>query len=247
MAKPRFERADYSQNLACEPNCPNCDGMGFIVPAGLMPGDRGFGRAVPCDCQAAIGKQRLLQNSGLQPNEYEWELAIFQRKPGKSAAFQAASALLKQAPRPTGWISLYGRYGVGKSGVLKALTAHLIRIGVRAVYRRAEDILSEARATFADDPQAHDASEQAVRQRYGRYPFLAVDEIDRIPATPWARTFIYAIMDDRYNKRGQVATAMATNAMPGQMGGQWEYLESRMSDGQRIVMAGRSLRGVGHS
>ncbi len=126
---------------------------------------------------------------------------------------------------------------------MKATVAALCRLGVPALYRRADDILSEAKAVFSEDPAAQDASEQAIKARYGRYPFLAIDEVDRIGDSAWSRAFLFAILDERYNVRQKQATMIATNMLPGQLTTHFGYLADRMKDGQRIILAGASLRG----
>jgi DNA replication protein DnaC len=184
----------------------------------------------------------LLNKSGLQPEEFFWTVDYLVQHEGKTRALEAVRKLLAAAPYPNDWVSLYGSYGVGKSGLLKAAVATLCRAGVSAVYRRADDMLSEAKAVFSADKDAQDASEQAVKSRYRSYQFLAVDEVDRISGTPWAMAFIFSILDDRYNARHFQATMIATNALPGSFKLDFGYLEDRMKDGQRIVIAGPSLR-----
>lgn len=185
----------------------------------------------------------FLSQSGLQPNEYSWTVDYLSGSDGKTRAMAAANQLVASAPCPIGWISLYGNYGVGKSGLMKATVAALCQAGVPAIYRRADDILSEAKAIFSDDKAALDASERGIKARYGRYQFLAIDEVDRISSTSWSMAFIFSILDERYNARHKRATMIATNAMPGQLGMDFGYLEDRMKDGERIIIAGPSLRG----
>jgi hypothetical protein len=54
---------------------------------------------------------------------------------------------------------------------------------------------------------------------------------------------VFSILDERYNARHKRATIIATNAMPGQLGSDFGYLEDRMKDGRRIVIADPTLRG----
>jgi len=232
--------------------CSNCKGLEIISFELLSPyrGERRRSRKFlnsPCPaCCPDHEKERitfLLGESGLQPVEYHWTLDYAAQYQGKREAILAMSSLLASAPWPSGWITLYGSYGTGKSGLLKATVAGFCHAGVSANYSRAGDILSEAKATFSGDQEALDSSERAIKARYGRYQFLALDEIDRIPMTDWSMSFLFSILDDRYNRRQHQATAIATNKMPGQMGAPFHYLEDRMRDGQRLVMAGRSLRG----
>lgn len=245
------------QFLACDVEataavCSNCKGLETLVFELSGKGDgerkrkREFINSGCPACHPGHEAERvafLLSESGLRPVEYGWTLAYGEGIEGKRQGIEAMAALVEEAPRPTGWVTLYGGYGVGKSGLLKATVAQFCHAGVAAAYRRAGDILSEAKATFSDDGEAQDRSELAVKVRYGRYSFLAVDEIDRITMSEWSKSFIFSLLDERYNRRESQATAIATNKMPGQMGEAFLYLEDRMKDGQRLMMGGRSLRG----
>lgn len=183
---------------------------------------------------------RLWEGSGLQPSERGWQVNYLNGRMGKGEALAAAHALLAALPRPCGWVSFFGEYGVGKSGLLKSLVAAAVRLGVPARYVRGADILSEVRQTYGEDSRE---TEQAIVARYARYQFLAIDEVDRVSGTEWARSMLFTILDDRYTRRESVATAIATNAAPGGMDDMWGYLESRMRDGDRVIVGGDDLRG----
>ena len=226
--------------------CRNCFGLGTLTFRASSRGREEYIQTACPVCDPELESDRvnqLLCHSGLQPDEYSWTIDFLANLAGQSRAVAVARQLIASAPQPKGWVSLFGPYGVGKSGLMKATVAALCRLGVPSLYRRADDILSEAKAIFNEDPAAQDASERAIKARYGRYPFLAIDEVDRIADTAWSRAFIFSILDERYNARKKQATMIATNAMPGQLAVHFGYLEDRMKDGQRIVIAGLSLRG----
>lgn len=183
---------------------------------------------------------RLWESSGLTPAERSWHLGYLSGRLGKGEALQAAHDLLASVPRPCGWVSFFGEFGVGKTGLLKSLVGACVRAGVSARYTRSLDILSEARSTYGDDSREN---EQALIDRYARYQFLAIDEVDRASGTEWARSMLFNVLDDRYTRRDTVATAIATNSKPGEMNEMWGYLESRMRDGALVVVAGDDLRG----
>lgn len=193
-------------------------------------------------CNESSGERllRLWENSGLQPAERGWQVNYLNGRAGKAEAVAAAHDLLDKLPRPCGWVSFFGEYGVGKTGLLKALVAASVRAHVPARYVRGGDILSEIRNTYGDDSRDN---EQALIARYARYKFLAIDEVDRVSGTEWARSMLFTILDDRYTRRDTAATAIATNAAPGGMDELWGYLESRMRDGARVVVGGDDLRG----
>jgi DNA replication protein DnaC len=183
---------------------------------------------------------RLWEASGLAPNERAWKVDFINGRLDKGEALEAAHELLGTLPRPAGWVSFFGPFGVGKTGLLKSMVAACIRVGTSARYARALDILSEARGTYGDNSAE---SEQALIARYARYQFLAIDEVDRASGTEWARSMLFNVLDDRYTRRDTVATAIATNSTPGHMDEMWGYLESRMRDGARVIVGGDDLRG----
>jgi DNA replication protein DnaC len=149
--------------------------------------------------------------------------------------------LLAQTPRPTGWLTFFGDYGKGKSGILKSLIAAFIRASVKAKYIRANDILTMVKASFSKDAET---TEQDIAESLMRYQVIAIDEVDRIPATDWARATLFSILDRRYNTRKTCATIFATNMTPDRMPQEWKYLMSRMKDGLRVPVGGEDLRGI---
>jgi DNA replication protein DnaC len=201
------------------------------------------GYACPvCNAESAAERIYMLwQGCGLEEFEREtWRLDFFEGLAGKEKGLETARETLASTPAPQGWAVYHGGYGVGKTGLLKSMTAAFVRAGVAAHYCRAGDILSQLRASYGDDTGENEA--QAIR-RYAGYRFLAIDEIDRVSGTAWALERMFSLFDDRYRRRGEAATAMATNTAPGNFGAEWGYFESRARDGVRVEVAGRDMRG----
>lgn len=241
--------------------CHNCGGAAFLVVR--APHEQGRkhlsgkefeysadglwwnakAQTYPCPVCNADNRDRfeiLYRLSGLGVEEREWRIDFVSRMEGKQDAFKAAIDLLARAPRPCGMVALFGSYGVGKSGIMKALVAQFILAGVSARYVLAEDILGEIRSTYRDgSPQ----SEGEVIDQYRRYSFLAVDEIDRTGDTAHARAKLFSVLNARYDDRHLRATVFATNQDIRQMPDDWKYLESRLKDARRVLMGGDDLRG----
>ena len=237
--------------------CSNCGGGGVIVVSStperpteslngtmsVIDGEwyRVENKSYPCPiCAEVPDMTTLFDDSGLSMDESYWKLDFIEDMNGKENALSEARKLLSGTPRPNGLYTFFGDYGVGKSGILKCITSAFIKAHVKSKYIRAEDFLSEVRSTFSAD----DISEANVISKYSRYQFLAIDEVDRIGDTEWARATSFLLLDKRYNDRGTVATAMATNKFPDSMGEDWKYLMSRMLDGIRVPIGGESLRGA---
>lgn len=248
-----------------EPNpsksCLNCRGAGKIWVQEISklydsPADYGsstyhnnqWWRVVeniiyPCPICASDDRQYkyqyLWEMSGLDDHHKDWKVNYIKDKPGKERAYQAAISVLAESPRPTGFLLLYGSYGVGKSGVLRAMTAQLVAAGVEAHYTRAADILAKFRSSYN---QGQSLTEQEISDLYAGYLFLAIDEVDVAADTPWAQSILRMIIDRRYELRQTRATMFGSNVeTPNEL---WPYLKSRLDDGQSIFMGGGSLRGV---
>lgn len=222
------------------PSCSRCGDLGYTVPD-LDPGDPGFGRVIPCSCQEAIIAQALWRVSGLEPNEQSWEIDYVKGMPGKDLALTSVKLVCYHR---SGWVILHGNYGVGKSGLLKSAVAHMVRSGQKAYYRRADDILAEARATFSAS-QDKDESDLKILEKYANVDILAIDEVDRFNVkSEWGQSFMFNLLDRRYNRRNEAVTLLATNMDIREMAEPWGYLQSRMTDGLVIGVDGRSLRDI---
>ena len=241
--------------------CSNCNGGGAIVlswavagpyttiPSGGIPmqmdgqwfkTERKSYYCPICNAEdARFVRAALAEDSGLQDNELRFRLNYIDGMEGKDIALREANMLLARAPSTTGFYTFFGDYGVGKSGILKSVVASLTAMGVKSKYVRANDLLTMVRHTYNDKNK----DEVAVMDSFSAYQLLAVDEVDRVSMTDWAKATLFAILDNRYNMRDRRATLLATNQFPDSMGGDWEYLMSRMEDGGRIPVGGKSLRG----
>ena len=184
----------------------------------------------------------LLENCGLLSDEQNWHLSYLDGK-DKDKALDAARLILSRTPRPHGWLLLYGAYGMGKSGILKSMTAALCRCGVAARYVNAMDIILEIQQGF--DTRDREQTSAAIIHRYSSFSFLAVDEIDRVNTSQWTLSILFKLLDERYNRRATFATALATNRTPESLRDDtWGYFENRTRDGARVQVGGASLRGV---
>ena len=160
----------------------------------------------------------------------------------RSLALNSARVILSGVPMPTGWLLLYGGYGVGKSGILKSMTAAMCRAGVPARYVNAMDIVLEIQNGFNSNDR--DSTALAIINRYTRFQFLAVDEIDRVNTSQWTLSILFKLFDERYNRRTLYATALATNRTPEHLRDDtWGYFENRTRDGLRVLVGGDTLRG----
>lgn len=235
-------------------NCQSDDGslIIFVTDGGDHPAQVTFTPRVGhhyrfncpvCNDDSQARLEFLWQLSGLHSDECDWHIDFVAGLDGKESALATARELLAMTPAPSGWYSLLGSYGVGKTGILKSLVAGFVRAGVEARYVRAEDILTEIRATFDGDTDG--GNEFEIIRKYSRIRVLAVDEVgtDRMSSTQWAQAKLMSVFDNRYSLRDHIATILATNETPESLSTVYGYLASRMKDGRRVVMTGCDLRG----
>lgn len=196
---------------------------------------------IVCACPVCCDRETLMQSylhgSGIPEHEWNWTIDYIAGQQGKVSAHKAAVDLLALTPSPTGLYLFWGSYGQGKSGLIKALVVQFCKAAVVAHYVRAADILSELRSSFRDGCEY---TEQDIAKLYDTYPVLAVDEVSEIADTPYALSALRTILDKRYENRQRFCTLLASNENPDDL---WPYLASRCEDGQRIRLAGESLRG----
>jgi hypothetical protein len=182
--------------------CPNCAGLGAVwlqfvesglyktpPPSVVLAYHDGWyvveNRAYPCSAcrDHSTLLRHLWTRSGLETGEQGWRLEFCAGLPGKEIALAFAHDLLAALPRPNGWLIYYGGHGFGKSCLLKSVTAACIRAGVSAHYTLAEQILQRIRDEFGEQ-----ASPDAdVFSSYAAVQVLAIDEVDRVSTSSWAR------------------------------------------------------------
>lgn len=223
--------------------CPTC---------GAPPGEPGFLRydaavgqphfGLVCPCPTCHGHK---QNGAGPPSQLEGRLAgasfhSYRVTEGNRAALEAAVAF---AGRPEGWLTLWGSYGLGKTHLLAAVVNHCLAGGVPAVYTTLPDLLDSLRGSY----DSNDYSPLFQRLRAVRV--LAIDEVDKVYLTGWAREKVYQLADARYRQPGQLGTIFGLNIDPAaalaeSSTGPLAYLFSRMLDeyGRVVPLSGADAR-----
>lgn len=254
-----------TQSITPESSCPVCGdggwvqllwstGRGQLTRPSTSPIKNGqkilhsdglfyFANEVSSDCELCHNNVRrinaLWRTSGLLENEKKWRLDYYDQFPaGKELAVMAANSLLKQIPNPKGMYFLHGDYGRGKTGIMKATVAAMIRAGFSARYITAEDFISQVRSTYSDG----NVTESDVFASHLGARLLCIDEVDpeRMTGTSHGNAIVTALLSKRYDRRFQAATMLASNKRSNEL---WGYLASRLQDAERIEVAGLDLRG----
>jgi len=237
---PRDARTSpaLSQTGDCSPDCPECGGVGYIrydVPVGHPK----FGKLERClKAQMLITKQSLQVGEidprvGLTPNELRnlsWDLV----KKGVNQADRACEVTRRAYMSGHGMVFMYGGYGQGKSLVLKIAVATALNEGKRAAYANLAGVLDDIRIAY--DERENKMTELVRRMEWwASLDVLAIDELDKVGQTEWARERIFQLLDARYQRavRQEALTVIAANYQStDELSG---YLKSRIEDNRFVA------------
>ena len=110
----------------------------------------------------------------------------------------AKSYVQRWADNPTGWLSLHGPYGVGKTHLAVAAAAMREDRGDEVFFATVADLLDYLRATFApDSPVSHDDLLDRIRTA----DVLVLDDMGAERSTPFAEDKLFQIVGYRYEER----------------------------------------------
>lgn len=199
----------------------------------------------PCPACNGDALSFLRRNSGVAEADQGMSLASFSVKgvnAGKAKARAACAELLAAGRSASGFLTLYGAYGTGKSHLLKAVVNGMVQMGIAARYATLSGLLAEIREKFADGSGV--AVEAAVEE-LASIRVLALDEIGdsrRVNLTGWAMETTFRLLDERYTARESSVTLLASNIEPEHMAPEWGYLRSRLSGGRMISVPGPDMR-----
>ena len=214
--------------------CPMCHGYQRVMLDVAM-----FGKSIPCPtCGSAFQQDYLRNICGLPLDAQRTTFSQLTRYPFLSPALDRAQALVAA---PSGFFTLTGPNGRGKSTLLHCLINAGRAAGYTSVYASTADFLDHLRRAY--DP-AVAISYDGVMDKYMSATILCLDELDAFKASAWAEEKFRQLIDHRYQDRLHKLTAFATNARPEDLP---PYLFSRMSDresGAIYEIAGADLRRI---
>ena len=131
---------------------------------------------------------------------------------------------------------IYGPNGTGKTHLAFASCIHQITEGKTAKYVLAFDLFNSIRRSFGD------STTDTLVKEFASYDYLVIDEIDKTLGTPTEFTYLYSIINARYND--MKSTVLITNATPSEFVaiiGQ-SALDRVASDGAVIELSGENYR-----
>jgi DNA replication protein DnaC len=193
------------------------------------------------DCPACRSGKRgeyLENNSGMEGSQLQVNFTLFNDKPEKQPAVSAVKKIISEQ---SGWLTLHGDFGTGKTSMLFAACNATIKAGNPAYYITAANLLADIRRRFSDGNKMSTAVEDAIANWIG-LPFLCIDEIDRVSITQWTQETLFRILDARYQAAASRATLLVTNTNPDTIGKEFAYLASRMHAGKIVKIAGADMR-----
>lgn len=196
--------------------------------------DYRFGRLYPCP---KCNQDGITQRAGLLPDERGLTLDALGTagRPGAAAMVKAGRVLLEAR---AGMLAVHGGYGNGKSTLLKAMTAELIRQGIEARYTTLAELLQYAREAF-DSQQAGDTDAGRIKE-WANLPAVLVDECDKVRATEYSREVQSLFFDVRYRRAGELLTVAAWNGGRDALGLPWVL--SRFSEYQVVENRDADMR-----
>ncbi len=228
--------------------CPKCRGTGFYrrdVPVGHPD----FGRAIPCDCQAAAREEARLQGLRRISNLGHLTRMTFESfvpdgyglPPNvRDNLHRAYETARNYAEQPNGWLILKGRYGCGKTHLAVAIANYQIAQGRPALFMVVPDLLDYLRAAYRPDAEVpYDEQFDAVKNA----PLLILDDLGTQSTTPWAQEKLFQLLNHRYN--AELPTVITTNHELEEIE---PRLRSRLADTelcQMVTILAPDFRGAG--
>jgi len=213
----RGPRSDDSSPYLAEDNatrCEICGGKGWLTP-NVPTGHPDFGSIKSCSCREEMREgeitNRLLAHSNLgYLHRYSFENLDESGRGETSAdselfltAFSKASDF---AMSPSGWLTITGPHGSGKTHLAAAIANKCIGIGTPAYFIYISDLLDHLRTNYSyqGDTETEDISVQ-VRN----VPVLVLDGMNSKTSTQWAQEKLIQILNHRAN--GKLPTVITTS------------------------------------
>lgn len=118
---------------------------------------------------------------------------------GEQESLQSAMlATVRYADNPNGWLTLFGKTGVGKTHLAVAIANTQIDLGNTVFFAFVPELLDYFRYTF--DPQSR-VSMESILEEVKTTPLLILDDLGREHNSPWAEEKLYQIFVHRHNFR----------------------------------------------
>lgn len=164
---------------------------------------------------------RIVGNSGMNARFLRRTFSTYQVTAENERAFRVCKQysdtfrdkLPRYNPEPgRNGLFITGTKGTGKTHLAAAIANQLMGEGTPVVCMTMIDLLDSIKQTFAANS---DATEASVLKTYKQVPLLIIDDMGKEPATEWAVSKIYAIINARYE--AYLPTIVTTNYSDGEL------------------------------
>lgn len=163
--------------------------------------------------------QRIIGDSGMSSRFLRRTFETFQITAENERALRACKAyadtfrskLPENNPDPgRNGLFIMGPKGTGKTHLVAAIANQLMQAGTPVICMTMIDLLDRIKRTYESARQyGEEDSEGDVLNTYKDVPLLIIDDIGKEPATEWAVSKIYAIINARYE--AYMPTIITTN------------------------------------
>lgn len=217
--------------MTCIPNCPDCNGSGFIRKD-VELGHADFGKLFPCP-QVPARTLFDFPKHGIRPGDKSsWD--SLEQVPGVVAMRKAIEDLLT---RGYGMLYLWSvEPGQAKTVALKIAVIQSLESKRPACYTRMADILENLRSVYGEYVDKRQTAESRLNFWQG-VPLLAIDEFEKARETEFTAEKRFALVDARYDmniERKVGMTIIAGNQDPETF--EDKFLRSRLLDGRCSVV-----------
>jgi DNA replication protein DnaC len=162
--------------------------------------------------QAEIDRHKRLERAGLSglietytfdryADRTDWPASATVRARVKAYAYAITGSTLNGKP----WLVLHGAYGTGKSHLAAAVVRFCLEAGWNDVaFRVWTSTINRLQATMdktrhVDDEFGHETQADILAE-LKRGSVVAIDDIDKQPATEWTRSKLFDVINTRYNQ-----------------------------------------------
>lgn len=213
----------FSDARPKEPRKPNCDHCGdakFVRYEVPVEHPR-FGKIYPCPKCNQLG---ITQLSGLNLDERKLTLndLIVAGRPDAARMKSFGQAFIE---KPTGFLSVCGGWGTGKTIMLAAIVNAMLEKGIEARYLTGHTLMDYLYEAF--DPEIKETDRGRIT-RLASIPVLVIDEFHQVRETPYAVDMYHHLINERYRERLNIGTVFAWNGALKDL--PWPAVQSRLSE-----------------
>ena len=242
MPNPSAASSSMSSNR--QNPCEACQGQGFTYKD-VRRGHPDYGKPFPCDtCTDYTAKSRLSDKA-----RQATVTAIVDREEDNGQMQMLRDAANQLIEQGYGFWSMQGNPGTGKSEILKAVLAAMLRKGKQVEYWNAKEmvdvIMQNARKngkTYGRDTYNPTAETEFTasywKHHFTTLPVLGIDELDKLSAAQMG--VLDTIIDTRYEEKHTLLTVICMNKEPEQwkanVQGEVEYIGSRILAGDNALV-----------